>query len=173
MASLIKKGKYRYVNENITPENFPNAEIRGEVELVRPRKEFTEAEGIAMLQAQGLEPATALELIAWGAENRELPEKWDCIIALGEYWLDPCRHRRIVYLRRDPEYRGLGLDCSGIRFYDYCVLAGVRRRNQPLEPQAVSASSDPLSLSSLAERVKVLEDWKVTLIKAWNGNEKD
>ena len=50
------------------------------------------------------------------------------IIFLHEAWLDPPRRRRLVCLDRDARSRELDLYCPDSRFFDGCVLAGVRRR---------------------------------------------
>ena len=88
LSTLIKKGKYDYVNSDITQENFPDTGERGEVQIIKLRDDITSEESIEELKKQGLRPANIYELLEWGAKNTEPVSKWTYAVALGSSWQD-------------------------------------------------------------------------------------
>ncbi|MEK7174211.1 MAG: hypothetical protein AAB759_00960 [Patescibacteria group bacterium] len=124
-------------NEWITRANFPLTPSatpwEDEIEIVDPGCSFTEEEGLKILKDKGLERPTYEHGIRFAEQHGKTTtsEKKPFVIFLHEAWLDPDRDRRIVYLDRRAEDRGLYLDDPDRRFRGFCVLAGVRPRKQP------------------------------------------
>jgi len=160
LKQLIKKGKYQWVNDSITAENFPQEEVRGEVEIFDPGKSFTFKEGIQFLKDKGYEPANAYELLTYGATHLEENSDKPYIIALGTVWLHPRRFPHVICVYRSPSDRKLRLFWTGNGFVGNCVLAGVRPR-KPLVPKTLSPSN-PLTLES---RISELEKFKESVEK--------
>ena len=121
-----------YVNEYITQANFPlkpHAIEDAEIEVIDPGCPFTEEEGLKFLEAANLDRPTDEHALRFAEQcGRTTTGKKPFIIFLHEAWLGPDRHRRFVCVDRSPVDRGLLLRYPDYRFYDYCVLAGVRRR---------------------------------------------
>lgn len=155
LKTLIKAGKYDWVNSEITPESFPPEQVRGEIELIHPKKYFTLDEGIAILKDAGLEPVNAYELLSWAAKDHKKVTEWTYTVALATIWRGPRRRPRVVCVDRYPGFRGLSLFYTGFRFDGRCVLAGVR----PRKPSGAGKlkTSGPVTLSPLDLSGKEIE----------------
>ena len=121
-----------YVNDYITQANFPltpHAIEDAEIEIIDSGCSFTEEEGLKFLEAANLDRPTDEHALRFAEQcGRTITGKKPYIIFLHKPWLDPDRFRRIVCVRRGPDYRRLYLVRPGSGFRGYCVLAGVRRR---------------------------------------------
>ena len=121
-------------NDWITQENFPlkpsATPWEDDIEIVDPGKSFTEEEGFRILKDKGLVRPTYEHGIRFGQQHGKATtsEKKPFVIFLHELWQNPDGNRRIVYLRRFAQGRGLSLDNPDDGFRDRCILAGVRPR---------------------------------------------
>ena len=119
---LLKNYSFRYVNENITDENFPYVKREhGDYKIFSFNKYILSEEVIKEMDKEGYIPCTIHELLEW--------EEWngiDFVVALGSVCeLDGYRH--VAYLCGISDHRGLGmgyLDGDWIGSYQF---AGVRK----------------------------------------------
>jgi hypothetical protein len=84
--AMVAAGHYDYRNPNITAEYFPNQATgvrRYKPVLVSLGRNASTKEALAEIQGMGLIPASAAELLAYGAKHPEEQRKYP-IIALGQ-----------------------------------------------------------------------------------------
>lgn len=137
IVQVLREGGF-WINEYITQENFPLTPSKNlqedEIEIIDPDCSFSEEEGLRILKKKGLARPTHEHAIQfagqWGTATTSQEKPF--VVFLHEPWQDPSGNRRVVYLRRPPSSRKLCLNYPGSEFNDYCVLAGVRPRKQPL-----------------------------------------
>jgi hypothetical protein len=105
LTELIEKGKFRFVNSNITPDNFPVEPIRSEeYKVFHFDRYISSEEALKEIEGAGYLPANIYELLSWTEWNGK-----DWVIALGSSCvLDGRRH--VPGLRGFGSGRGLGLD---------------------------------------------------------------
>lgn len=121
-------------NDWITQANFPltpsEAPWEDEIEIIDPGCSFSEAEGLQFLKDAKLGRPTYAHGIRFGQQfgKATTSAKKPFIVFLHEAWLDPNRHRRVLYIDRFPASCVLDLRCPDDRFGGHCVLAGVRPR---------------------------------------------
>lgn len=116
LADIIKVGKYDWVNDDITAKNFPitgSGKVEVSLELVHLNKSVSTEDVLAHMEANGLRPATLVELLAFGAKYPELQREFP-ICALGSSWVLRDGSRYVPYLGRDDSKRFLNL-----RWFDY------------------------------------------------------
>ncbi|MDE2018837.1 MAG: hypothetical protein KGJ13_00645 [Patescibacteria group bacterium] len=137
IAALKAEGGWNYFNEWINQENFP-LEVGGsdetdEIVIHDPGTSFTEEGGLAILKGEGLLRPTYKHALRFVRQHGKATTstKKPFVIFLHKPWRDPRRFPRVLCVVRRPGDRELYLLCSEGRFYDYCVLAGVRPRKQP------------------------------------------
>ena len=143
LKELIKKGKFNYVDSDITIENFPEQEIRSsDYKLYNFARSISSEDAIKEMEKDGFAPANIFELLSWSGWNGK-----DYVVGLGSsFVLDG--YRSVPYLGG---WSGRGLDLDwwdGEWCDDYRFLA-VRTSSlvsQPLVPQILS-SSDTLQKS--------------------------
>lgn len=83
LESLLKKGDYSYVNENIQ-KLFKTEPIRGELGVKCFNKVMSSEEVIAEFQKEGLRPMNATELFYWASQNKDFgKDGWKYVVALG------------------------------------------------------------------------------------------
>jgi hypothetical protein len=112
LADMIKAGKYDWVNDNITKENFPvNGQDKQEVEvlLFHFNRVISSDDAIAEMNKAGYRPARIEELLALGACQPELQKQFP-IVALGSAWRRPSGYRIVPCLVSDGSGRRLDLD---------------------------------------------------------------
>jgi len=145
VQSLKERDGFNFVNDLITQTNFPLIPREAEdieIEIIDPKRPFSEAEGLEFLKAAGLERPTCEHALRF-AEQRgtaTTSEKKPFVIFLHEAWLDPRDHRRVLYLDRYSASRRLSLIYPDGRFNDDCVLAGVRPRKSKIPTREVQPS---------------------------------
>lgn len=111
LKKMIAAGKYDWVNDNITQENFP---IKGEekqdvgVVLVHFGKRMSSEEVLAEFEKMNLDPPNLETLLALGAAQPELQREFP-IVALNPVWAYPSGGRYVAYLDGDGGGRGLDL----------------------------------------------------------------
>jgi hypothetical protein len=123
-----------WVNDYVTQANFPltalKTPVEDEIEIVDPGKSFSEEEGLVILAKHKLDRPTYKHGIRFAEQHGKATTSKEkpFIIFLHPSWQDPLDFRRVLYVDRDPVDRELNLIYPGSRFFDDCVLAGVRRR---------------------------------------------
>lgn len=129
-AEMVAEGKYDWVHEDITQEHFPvsskyGARKVGVVVLYLDDNNLTTDEVKEKLDRRGLEPASIVELLAFGAVNPELQREF-CVVALGSSWQSPRSYvLRFPCLDVDGDERRSLTWCRANRDWDgyYCFLA--------------------------------------------------
>ncbi len=115
LAEMIVRGKYDWVNFDISEKHFPVAR-RGtdelELQLVHLNRAVSSDEVLRELEKLGLRPATLPELLAFGAAYKEEQRKYP-IVALGSVWLGGFGRRDVAYLCGGASERYLDLDWFG------------------------------------------------------------
>ncbi len=120
-------------NDYITQANFPltpRTKEVAEIEIIDPGCSFSEEEGLEFLKAAGLERPTHEHAFRFAEQygTATTSDKKPFVIFLHEPWLGPGGGRRVLSLRRYSADRKLYLRFPSYRFYNACVLAGVRPR---------------------------------------------
>lgn len=113
LGDLISAGKYDWVNDDITQENFPVPSKDGteevEVVLVHLDECLTTDQVKAELDRRGLKPASIVELLALGSAHPELQREFP-LVALGSSWRHPDGYVYVPELWDDHGKRKLSLD---------------------------------------------------------------
>ncbi len=80
LEQLIKSGKFTYVNSHITPENFPEEEIRStEYKIFHfPSRIISSKDVIKEMEKEGYSPTNIYELLSWPEWNGK-----DWVVGLG------------------------------------------------------------------------------------------
>ena len=110
VEEMVKAGRYDYVNDYITGENFPVESGLAQVEaiMVHPNRFMSSEDVISLLDRKGLRPATMVELLAFGAQHPDAQRRFP-IVALGSVWTISDGNRHVGCLWEDPGDRGLHL----------------------------------------------------------------
>lgn len=84
LSELIARGKYDWVNSDITPARFPVTEIPElkDEKLFNFGRNISTEDAKAEMDKQGYRPATMAELLVYGAKNPDVQRK-NPIVALG------------------------------------------------------------------------------------------
>lgn len=101
LGSLIKAGKYGFVDSDITEANFPMPEgftLGTEPKLFHFNPSISSENAILEMKKKGYRPATIWDLLNFGAKNPELQEQFP-IVALGSATLIVDR-RYVAYIHR-------------------------------------------------------------------------
>lgn len=125
LKDLIAAGRYDWVNDDITEENFPaEKEEQGTKEqsftLYHFGEDMRSDDIVAQMQKNGKRPATIRELLVF-AEKYPKPQRKFLITALKSVWVDRYGHCRVLCLVGGTSGRGLYLGC-----YDGIWLGGCR-----------------------------------------------
>ena len=128
LGQMIATGKYDWVNESITQENFPvtgQGKQEREIVLFHFNRLISYDDAIAEMGQAGCEPADIADLLALGEAQPELQRQFP-IVALKNVWRDPRGYRFVPYLARSGVGRGLYLRCCGADWSESCRFAAVR-----------------------------------------------
>ena len=112
LKDRITRGKYGWVNSDITEEHFPvdiPADYEAEYELFNFSRSFGSEAAIAEMDKDGFRPATLAELLVLGETQPELQKQFP-IIALGSLWLHSPGYRVVPVLYLHDGKRELLLD---------------------------------------------------------------
>ncbi len=129
LQEMIEEGKYDWVNDNITQENFP---LQGkgkedlQIELFHFGRAVTSKEAIEEMEKAGFRPATLPELLALGAKHPDLQKDF-LIVALGSRWRSPSGDLGVSVLYWYGLRRGLSLPWFESDWLEDCRFAGVRK----------------------------------------------
>lgn len=128
IANLLAAGKYDWTNNDITDEHFPQ-EGSGDKSVVIELKHYGVAlsskDATARLKEDGLRPANAAEILAFGAAYPDVQREFP-VISLGQTWRYPVGRRIVVYLGRSGAGRYARLRWFGDGWNGLCRFAGVR-----------------------------------------------
>lgn len=146
LAYLIKKGKFDYVNSDITVGNFPKPKsLRTDYKLYHFDRDISSKGAIKQMEKDGYTPADVYELLSW--------EGWkgnDLVVSLGSV-ATVDGPRGVAYLDGHGSGRELGLDWFDDDWYADCRFLAVRNSDtKTLSP----LPSETLSLSDIEVRVK-------------------
>jgi hypothetical protein len=133
IVAHLKANGFACVDERINQKNFPliPKEVQDEDEIViyDPEAGFTEKEGLAILNREGLIRPTYEHALrfAWKHGTATISAEKPLVIFLHKPWQGADRFGlgRILYVKLNPSDRKLRVNSPGLRFNDYCVLAGV------------------------------------------------
>lgn len=153
LKDLIEKGKFTYVNPNITLENFPVEPVRSEDYKVFHFDRFISSEdAVKEIEAAGYLPANIYELLSWKEWNGK-----DWVVALGSSCgLDG--DRRVPDLDGWGSGRRLDLGWWVGGWRDRCRFLAVRNSTGAIEPKnTVLSPLDTLTLCPHCEKkVKIV-----------------
>ena len=161
LKKLIEKGKFGYVDPDITEANFPDLkQKKGGYKLFHFDRYISSEDVIKEMANEGFRPADLRELITWKDWNGK-----DTVVALGQTWRDSDGDRFVPYL-----YFGGGRRLS-LDWYDggwYALYRFLAVRNSSarsaalaLEPLDLGTCPDP----SHEKRIAEIEGW----IDKWEG----
>ncbi len=109
-TDLIVLGNYGYVNNDITPVNFPGECISGfDGVLVHFNRDIGSDEAVREMEQMGLRPATMVELLAFGARFPDVQREFP-IVELSSSWVGPSGNRYVGYLSSWSDERRVHLD---------------------------------------------------------------
>ena len=153
IKDLIKKGKYNYVNSDITEVNFPSeekGESKIEVELLGFSEPISSIDVLKEMKLKGLQALTLKELLHLGIKYPDL-QRW--IVALGSRWHCPDGDVRVPGLYGGSDRRGLSFFWFGGDWDPYWRFAA-RRVSSVLKPLPKTLKhSDTLTLSEVNEKL--------------------
>lgn len=125
--AMVAAGHYDYRNSDITEAHFPTLKrgtTKFEAVLVHLARSASTKEDLAEIERRGLIPASAAELLAFGAkypdEQREYP-----IVAIGQSWRN-LGHSFFPCLCFDGRERRLTLLHDGRGWSDFCRFLALR-----------------------------------------------
>ncbi len=129
LNEAIKVGEYDEMSDNIMEKNFPSTQKGKQIvtmELVHFNRYIESEDAVKEMDKMGLRPATARELLAFGAKNHELQREFP-IIGLGSVVQGLGGRRHVLALHGSSNGRYLYLyPWSGAWDVFYRVL-GVRK----------------------------------------------
>lgn len=131
LKAMIKAGKYRWVNPNITKERFPvedtsTGEKEVETKLFHFNRQISTEDAIAKMNKAGFRVAKPAELLKLGELYPNLQKKF-LILALGQFWTCPRGGRHVLGLSCDGSKRELDLVCGVDGWADHCRFLGVHK----------------------------------------------
>jgi len=121
---------FTYVNDDITEENFPVEEIRGEFKVFHFDKLISSEEVIEEIQKAGYKPTNLYELLEyakneWNGEGK--------VVALGFLWVDPDGFRLVPGLVGDGSCRDLCLGGFADGWNEHYHFLAVRKKSNSIE----------------------------------------
>lgn len=132
LKDVITAGRYDFVNENITEENFPahgheQDKKEASFKLFHFNCDIESEEAIAEMDKQGFRPASLRELVSFGEVNPDLQRQFP-IVALFSVWVRPISGIRCVPgLWSNSDRRLLRLDYFGSRWNSSYRFLAVRK----------------------------------------------
>jgi hypothetical protein len=114
LDEMISAGKYELVNNNISPGSCPiPGDMIGRVEKLKSRvfhfnRLLYNKSVFKKMKKEGFRPATAHEIIAFGAQVPDLQRNFP-IIGLGSIWMSDERFSNVMSLSEFDSKRSLGI----------------------------------------------------------------
>lgn len=112
LKEMIEAGQYDRVNGDITSDHFPvkgTGQKEVEITLFHFNRSISSDDAIAEMKKTGYRPALIEELLALGAEQKELQKQFP-IVAFGSVWPNPRGFRHVPSLLWLDAERDLDLD---------------------------------------------------------------
>ena len=161
ISALVKSGKYDWFNDDI--EKFPFEPTKAkEIEIVNFNRTISSEDAIKELDARGLRPATATELLLLGAQHPELQRK-DWIVALGT--VRSIRDfRSVASLSGDSAYRYLHVFWFENDWFEDFRFAAVRKLKS-LDTRKLGGGKDALDPLDLDGKIIEIDGVKYKLVK--------
>jgi len=148
LKDLIKKMKFNWVNSDITPENFPQEDIRSsDYKLYHFDKYITSENAVAEMQKEGYQPANIYELLSWKDWNGK-----DFVVGLGSSCA--LSGRRFVPCLHDWDGRHLNLVWWDGGWYGFYRFLAVRASSLETKPSGTVALSPSDTLQKAIDEVK-------------------
>ncbi len=129
IKELLAAGKYDWTNDDITDAHFPQEREGDEsmnIELVHLNRNLSTKKALAKLDKQGMRPANAAELLAFGAKYPQMQRRFP-IVALGQQWRRRVGYDDVVCLYENGDKRFAYLDWIEYGWYVYHRFAAVRK----------------------------------------------
>lgn len=126
--AAIRTGKYDWVNDNITENNFPTnrkGTTELDIVLVHLDRNVSSEDAIKELDKRGLRPAELHELLSFGAKYPDEQRKYP-VVALGSVW-QYLVGRFVPYLWDDDSKRHLNLHWFSGDWHAHYRFGGVRK----------------------------------------------
>ncbi|PIT93875.1 hypothetical protein COU00_01985 [Candidatus Falkowbacteria bacterium CG10_big_fil_rev_8_21_14_0_10_43_11] len=126
---LVRAGKYDWVDENITNQNFPMGSQTDEdvvIELLEFDHDVSSEEAIEEARKRGLERPTHEDALFFGEQHPEEQHKHP-IVFLHEPWQSSHGGGIVLVLYGHSSGRHLNLDWFGFGWIRLCVFAFVRK----------------------------------------------
>ncbi|MDI6734190.1 MAG: hypothetical protein QMD50_01710 [Patescibacteria group bacterium] len=129
LSDRIKRGKYDWVNSDITEKNFPTnvpADYKAEYKLFHFNRYISSEDVIKEMDKEGFRPGVLAELLAFGEKEPDLQRQFP-IVALGSLWrlLSGCRC--VPVLDHGDAGRGLGLSLFELVWNGHHRFLAVRK----------------------------------------------
>lgn len=128
LQRLVRAGKYDWVNENITDENFPVPEdfvLGTDPKVFHFNRGISSEEAVKEMDKEGYRPAMIWDLLDYGAKNPEEQRKFP-IVGLGSVG-EVVGNRLVPGLGRRGSERRLGLGWWGYEWLARCRFLAVRK----------------------------------------------
>lgn len=150
LKGLIEKGKFTFVNSNITPENFPAEAVRSEdYKIFHFDKYISSGDAVREIESAGYLPANIYELLSWKDWNGK-----DWVVGLGSSCVLSGR-RGVPGLYGFLSGRDLGLDWWDGEWDDDFRFLAVRYSAQGLGAEKKTLSTlDTLKPSERIQKMK-------------------
>ena len=129
LADRIARGKYNWVNSDITEKHFPTnipADYDAEYRLFHFNRDISSENAIKEMEKEGYRPAILPELLILGETQPELQKEFQ-IVALGSVWRDSYDHRYVPILHWYGRRRKLNLLWFELDWYGYFRFLAVRK----------------------------------------------
>lgn len=140
LTTLIKQGKFSYVNSNITLENFPVEEIRSDdYKLFHFDRYISSEDAVKEMEKEGFKPVNIYELLSWKEWNGKDP-----VVGLGSSCA--VRDARHVPCLRVWYGRSLSLDWWFEVWFDCWRFLAVRTQSLGTKDTETLGHSDPKTL---------------------------
>jgi len=127
LTDMIRAGKYDWFDDDITAEPFPvtgSGKVEISFQLVHHNKDVSSDYALSHMEANGLRPATLVELLAFGAKYPEIQREF-LIVALGSSWVNRDGYRGVPCLSGGGSGRRLYLFWFGRDWNDDCRFLAV------------------------------------------------
>ncbi|PIT88744.1 MAG: hypothetical protein COU29_00650 [Candidatus Magasanikbacteria bacterium CG10_big_fil_rev_8_21_14_0_10_36_32] len=115
LDEMIQAGRYSFVSDYFTAENFPVEQPQVEVEVtlhvITMNRVVTTNAILAEIDKRGLRPATLSELLAFGVKYPSAQRHFS-VVAFGSIW-SISGFRVVTFLSGDDDIRALNMDYFG------------------------------------------------------------
>ncbi len=125
----IVRGKYGWVNSDITEDHFPtsiSADYDAEYKLFHFDRNISSDDAIREMEKEGFRPGVLAELLVLGETQPELQKQFP-VVALGSIWQHSNGHRSVSILYQYAAKRKLDLSWFEFGWAGGCRFLAVRK----------------------------------------------